>query len=273
MTFESYLAAILASPEDDAPRLAFAKAWAAYDAPLARFVELQVERAQRRRAGDEASPSSEEATLLRNNEARWAHTLAKYTRSWQFDRGFISYVVIDPHLFLEQGAWLMRNAPIHHVGFSNAAEGPFPLDELLASPLLAQLDSIDLPNLELGDSDIAQLAASPHLDRCLVLDLSHNPLTSKAFEALAAGAHTRALLQVHRARGRNDSSPSQQLAETEQQDSWGATQWDFAPLGAAGQALERRFGYLPWLHPGDNACDRFDARWLVSRGALPKRPT
>jgi hypothetical protein len=55
-------------------------------------------------------------------------------------------------------------------------------------------------------------------------------------------------------------------------DPWQATPYVWAPLGPDGQALEREHGYIPWLHPQDNACDKFDARWFVNQGILPKRP-
>lgn len=275
MNYESHLATILAAPEDDAPRLAFATSWRQYDEPLAEFIKLQLQRAQlRRAAGSSNAASAQEELLLRTHGTRWAHTIAKYARKWEFDRGFIASIVVEPHVFLEYGSWLLRNAPIRHVGFSAADDGPFPLQELLASPLLEHFDSLDLSSLDLGDPEIAKLAASPHLTRCLSLDLSHNPLGFQGFRALAAAPWSRKLFQVHRSGGgRNDYTPGQKMLPSDREDAWGAAIWEWAPLGADGQSLEREFGYIPWLHPEENACDRFDARWFFERGTLPKNPS
>jgi hypothetical protein len=274
-TYESLLAAVVAAPEADAPRADFAAKWSPYDAPWGRLITLQLQRAQRRRAGLDGAAgdvSAEEQQLLRDHGKRWSHTLAKYTRSVTFSRGFIEHIVIEPHLFLEYGAWLLRNAPIRHVGFAAADEGPFPLDALLASPLLAQLDSIDLPALELGDAELERLAASEHLARCLALDLSHNPIGLPAFRALAASPHTRGLLQVRRdGGGAHDYTPGPRLEAGDEEDRFGAAPWHWGPLGADGQALERDFGYLPWLHPAEHTADRFDLRWLVDQGHLPRQ--
>jgi hypothetical protein len=39
-----------------------------------------------------------------------------------------------------------------------------------------------------------------------------------------------------------------------------------------GKELERKYGYLPWLHPEDNWCEPLDAAWFVSQGILPVKP-
>ncbi len=38
------------------------------------------------------------------------------------------------------------------------------------------------------------------------------------------------------------------------------------------KAVEQRLGYIPWLHPSHNRVNRFDARWYLEHGKLPKYP-
>lgn len=39
-----------------------------------------------------------------------------------------------------------------------------------------------------------------------------------------------------------------------------------------GKALERRYGYNPWLHLRENFVHRFDGAWYVARGMCPVKP-
>ncbi len=50
----------------------------------------------------------------------------------------------------------------------------------------------------------------------------------------------------------------------------GAAIEDWSELPAAGQALEKTYGYIPWLH-GDNACEPFDASYFVAHHILPMK--
>jgi len=271
VTYQDHLAAITADPDDDSLRERFAAFLAPYDAPLARFIELQLERARRRRARRSSDgPGPEEEALLRAHGATWGHTLRKYTEHQVFYRGLIASITIEPNIFLEYGGWLVQNAPIRHVAFRKPDDGAFPLGELVESPLLERLDSIALRNLGLGDADVARLASSPHLTRLVALDLSGNPLGPAAFEALAASPRTRGLLYVARDENlREGYWPGERLKPTDEDDRAGAPVWAWSPPTPEGQALERAHGYLPWLHPSVNGADELDLRWYLDHGVLP----
>ncbi len=273
-TYVEYISAITADPEDDELRLRFAGFMRPYDEPLARFVELQIARARRRRSERSSyGLAAEEEGLLKRHRLSWGHTMAKYTGAFEFYRGLIEYISIDPYLFLEYGDWLMKNAPIRNVNFFRPDEGGFPLTEVLDSPLLDRLDSIGFYNVGFTDRDIELMAGSAHLTRCVWLDLTGNPIGLPAFTALAASPRTRGLLCVERAEGaREHYFPGDLWQVTDRDDRWGAPIWDWGPLPPEGQALEQKYGYLPWLHPKDNGCDRFDARWFFDHGVLPVKP-
>src|SRR5437763_1201675 len=97
---EKLLTEISANPEDDAPRLAYARHIRGLDSDRAEFIELQIEAAKVRRAKRGFLPDHPHP-LQRKNEQAWTRTIAKYARAWTFDRGFIAKIEIDPHLFLE----------------------------------------------------------------------------------------------------------------------------------------------------------------------------
>jgi hypothetical protein len=82
--------------------------------------------------------------------------------------------------------------PIEHVSITS--DGP--VRDVLTSPNLARLRSLDLANLELGDDDARVLAAQPTLARLEWLDLSGNEIGSRGVASLLANPHIRAIPMV-----------------------------------------------------------------------------
>ncbi len=274
-TWKDLHAAALREPDEDAPRLALAEYYRKQDPDLARFIELQVQIGAVRRSGGTPAHATEYESdrLLKKHGPRWCQTIAKFTKRQSFDRGMIEWVSIDPHMFLEHGEWLFVNAPIRAVSFTMPSEGTFPVRDLLASDLLSRLDSIGLVKLGLTNADVESIAACPRLHRLLSVDLSDNPLSLPAFEAIAASPHLHGLLTVTR---HSDArlysySPGAEHAITDRDDRHGHAIWDYRELPADGASLEAKHGYLPWLHPKDNA-RHFYQRYHVERGTLPVKP-
>ena len=270
VTDHELLDAIAANPEDDDLRVQYAERCRTSDPERARFIDLQMARARRRRGGDFSEPTNEEVALRKKRGADWAHTIAKYSPRYEFDRGMVEEIAIDPHLFLERGEWLYKNAPIRHVWFGRQADpGPFPLADVLGSPLLAHLDTIVMQSKRFDDTAAESLARCPHLTRCLILDLTGNRLAIRGFTALAASPTTRRMLQI--AVAPDAYHPGQRFQPTDAMDSAGADIWDWSDVSDEGKALERQYGYVPWLH-SQNWVLRLDARWLVDRGVVPVKP-
>lgn len=271
---QELLAAICREAEGDELRRKYADEIRPYDAPRARFIDLQLERAAARRWRRTVLDSmGEEEQLLQRHRTTWAHTIAKYSASFEFYRGFIYRVRIDPYVFLEYGEWLMVNAPIRFCCFTEPEDGPFPWDELLATPLLSRLDAVSFAGLNISDADVERIARSNMLSRCIWLDLSFSRLGLAAFEAIAASNWGRRLLIVGRDGddNRTNYSPAQDMAPTDRLDRWDARIWEWQPVSPEGQELERKYGYIPWLHH-ENWCEACDARWYVDHGVLPVKP-
>jgi uncharacterized protein (TIGR02996 family) len=268
-TFADHLAAIVAAPEDDAPRLALAAWLAPHQPALAAFIRLQVERvAELRRAGERDSElvSEPEQRLLAGHAAEWARGVASYVHGGAgavaFHRGLIARVEMDPEVFLERGGYLLRAWPIRHVDFSPL--GPGVLARLLDSELVSRLDSIGLIDPALGDDDVARVAASPSLARCAYLRLAGDQLGPRAFAALAGSSALPALMVVECSA---EAFPGETVVVS--RAAAGTTASPRA-LTAAGEALEAAHGYLPWLHRANRA-SRYDVRWYLDRGLLPDR--
>lgn len=271
--YEQCMLAIMADPEDDKPRRAFAELIRASDPARSEFIISQLDRAARRRTGHEgASPSHREDRIRFENEDRWREDLGFYMgeigrhRHVELDRGFPWICSMNPYLFLEQGQHILTNiAPLRGIIFFRDTEGdPFPVKELAASPLLERLDEIRFDNNALDDGDLDVIASSPHLARVMAWDIRNNPVSLATWEAFAANPHTRKCLHIRSDYEAPDRGPIGECGG--RFDIWPNRYFE---MSAQGRELERKYGYLPWLHDG-NVCHWPDAHYWVAHKVLPR---
>jgi len=281
---------ICEAPEDNELRLEYARLIEPSDPDHAELIRFQIGLAADRRLGTRLyGLEATERQLLEANSARWAHNIAKFSAHGQttlieFDRGFPAHIRMHPDLFVEYADFIFRLAPIRHIDFikpydedgklltdDNGNLVPFPMDRLLACTQLSRLDSVGFSNVELklgfpGDpGDVSKIAACPHLTRCQYLNFAFTTITEYDYLALAEGELTRKMLVVAplwRGVGEDlvhDIEVGQgEYVRTDFSDEW--------------KAVERRLGYIPWLHPSHNGVNRYDARWHFEQGKLPKYP-
>lgn len=262
---------VVANPDDDAPRLAYA-AWRREQPrwdlfPLTspgHWIEADVRKAQLFREDPKADASPLFSAREGSEPIRYSIGNLDELR-FEIDvmddiatdltphRGFIEHVAMKAKYFLWHAEELFRRAPIRHLTLTYCADV---IHELAASPYLARIRSLSLPNRimdkpytrlnELTDDHVAVLAASPHLRNLAWLSLEDNTqLTPRAFDHLAMSPHLCALSYV-------------QLDQYDYSTTWGKIggQWgkklcdrrskDWA------EELEARHGYLPWLHPEEH---------------------
>ncbi|MEZ4403893.1 MAG: hypothetical protein R3B06_27970 [Kofleriaceae bacterium] len=276
---------ILANPEDNTLRRAYA-AWIRVQPPAtmiritgnrapytstvapadaAWFINAQLDVNEAWRA----NPKADVAPQMRDGDHQWGFFDLRggYMRGWgrdeffgltyflenlMFVRGFVEHVAIKAHLFPSFAPFLYTLAPFRHLTLTYV---PAVLDKLLASPHLARIRSLKLPNRmennhytrlnDLTDEHVRAVAACPHLAPLHFLDLEDNTdLTPRAFDHLALSPYLRSLSHVRldiysysrSFGGYGDHSSS--LAERRLE------RWR--------DELEARHGYLPWLHPEDD---------------------
>lgn len=288
MNIEHVFQAICNNPEDDDLRLEYAKLIESSDPAHAKLIRIQVKYANEHRCSSDYSALEEdEDGLIRRHGARWAHNIAKFSardqlRSIEFDRGFPARIEMHPDIFAEYADLVFRLAPIRHIDFISPYDEdgkrledehgkpiPFPIDRVLACPQLSRLDSVGFVNVELKPSyrdhpgDVTKIAQCPHLTRCLYLNFAFTTITDHAFLELAEGELTGKMLVVRplyvgERRVEDIEIGMGEYTRTDFSDEW--------------KAVERRLGYVPWLHPSHNGVSRFDARWHLEHGKLPKYP-
>jgi uncharacterized protein (TIGR02996 family) len=247
---------VVASPHDDAPRLAYADAVAAEDPERSEFIRLQVVLAQRRRArltgpDEPMGGHLREFALISSHSAQWADDVSSLVAGWQFFRGFVEIAYLDAAAFLAGAPELYRRAPI--LGLILTRVAPVAA-ELFASPYLRRIRSLSMVGEfrgdNLGDAEAIALASSPQLAELEWLDLRNNCIGAAGLEALAA-AETLPRLGYLGFSGNAVDDPTPRFADEYDADSIAATQF------------QRTYGPRAWLsaHPRQTWPPPRDAVW------------
>jgi uncharacterized protein (TIGR02996 family) len=202
---EAFMAAILAAPDDDTPRLVFAD-WLDEHGTEADRARAALIRAQCRfevlPAGRERIKLGAEArALLKKHAPKWTEELrvAGFGDNWRFRRGFIDGGEMSPTRFIRYGEQLFRLAPtLRTVRFPNAANET---TQLAASPFLARLASVDLTLMctcgRCGiDKELRDLFKSKHAANLRCLSVSRDRIDVEGAAALAGSAHLANLTEL-----------------------------------------------------------------------------
>jgi uncharacterized protein (TIGR02996 family) len=206
MQEQTFLDSILAHPDDEVGRLAYADWLLESGAPdssaRGEFIQVQVQLA--RRAEGLGNPTewvdaaripemkAREAALLAAHGKEWASTVAGLVDRYEFRRGFVEHVTIDTNRFLKNADGLFAAAPVQRVRFTGGVS-----KNLADSPHLARLVALEFPRTNLGDTGLRTLLASPHLTNLTTLDLSYCYLSNVGVQALAASPYLARLTHLN----------------------------------------------------------------------------
>ncbi len=202
MAERKLLKAVLAAPDDDAPRLKYADWLAANGQPeRAELIRIQIELARLEEAAEpDADPTPEEDRLYERAEElvaehAWYLGMPEIPGvEWGggphhgFERGFMAYATVtDADTFCARMGDVFAVAPVAEVKIDGAD------DEALAavarSPHLARLRRLRLTYGEVGDAGASALAASPHAVQLRLLCFFACKVGPAGAVALAASPH------------------------------------------------------------------------------------
>lgn len=187
---ETFIAAIIAQPDDDTVRLVYAD-WLAENGQPDRgeFVRAEIELAQsllneeideRRRR----ELLDRRAALLKRHKAVWLAPFLPFAKEASFERGFVAALDVPALDFLQRGEKWFALTPLTRVRITERHTW-VPLEgrvscgpELFSSPLLSRVTNLDLSGLELTADDLEPLAAHSDLSRLRELVLTYNGLRS-----------------------------------------------------------------------------------------------
>jgi uncharacterized protein (TIGR02996 family) len=221
---DAFLKAILAEPDDDAPRLLFADWLEEYgDANRAEFIRIQIALAGRKPGFASPGLWSRQKDLLVRHDKEWSTPVRAAATSWSYERGFIEEIGAEAGAFLDGADDLFRQAPLRHVRL-NWERGPLfassyvprladcasmsrlnrldlsgnvlgsdGLEALLVAAPLTGLTSLSLRECQIGDRGARTLAQSLLLTQLTSLDLSDNEIGPGGVRALAQALEGRRL--------------------------------------------------------------------------------
>ncbi len=193
---DALLAAILADPADDTARLVYAD-WLAENGASDRgeFIRIEIELARTPPLTEEDERRrhtlhTRRDELLKLHRAKWLAPFLPHARDAAFDRGFVTTINVSANTFLEHAERWFAITPLTAVKFTTCSvldAGYYRrIEPFLASPLLGQLEVIDLQSCLLTAEDIGRFATSPNLPRLRELVLAWNQIGTDGATVLAA---------------------------------------------------------------------------------------
>jgi uncharacterized protein (TIGR02996 family) len=173
---DALLRAVIADPDDDAPRLIYADWLDEYGhSNRAEFIRVQIALfGQLRNDARFADLRRRERRLLRRYAQQWTEPLRPLARQCRFYRGFVESVVCFADEFVSRGEGLFSLAPIRDLWLPNAHHCA---SEVSQCPSLHRRLSLALSNTWLGDADIYHVANSRFVGRLVSLGLARNRIT------------------------------------------------------------------------------------------------
>lgn len=242
---EALLAAVIADPDDDLPRLVYAD-WleerrAGSDVARARLIRLQIELARMSDEDDRRGAyKAESDRLIERHWREWGYGVRDGTASYYkatFHRGFLaSMSLVGEDLFDPAVDALLAHEPI--TSFYIPAIDTFPavvtrwphlprirelsfgdvgdrdkLKALLRSPRLTGLRSLDGSGL-FGEDDVALIATDPRFAGLTNLGLHGNDLPDRAVEMIARSTILSRLTDLDISANRTTSAALQALADS-----------------------------------------------------------
>ncbi len=176
---EALLAAIIANPEEDTPRLMFAD-WLqeSGDEARAQFIRLQIEVARAEPFTPEARTAAEAAKrLLDEHRGEWSRAVKQLALSWEFGRGFVEHLAVNVITFPRDAAVMFNAEPIRSLQperFELVRTAS--LDPFFQTPQLARIARLDLSLLEAAPVELDSLLECPYLSGVADLCLRRTPV-------------------------------------------------------------------------------------------------
>lgn len=214
---QAFLAAIVAAPDDDTPRLVFAD-WLderaeGDDAARAALIRAQCQLEHLAPATKPRRALEKQAkTILKEHGGRWTQALrdAKIAGEWAFRRGFLDGITMSATVFAQKAKALFALAP-----------------------------TICTARFPIASNEVARLAGCEYLGRLASVDISdmcgcgHCPIHND-LRALFNSKHTQSLTTLNIADNRMDAAGAKRLAASKALAGLTALDLSENPLGAEG---------------------------------------
>jgi uncharacterized protein (TIGR02996 family) len=194
---DALLAAILAEPDADLPRLVFADWLDEYggepERARAEFIRVQMELSRAPAGARRVGALARERALLSTHGEAWLEPLRerggplpKTVAHAEFRRGFVERVWMPAAWFVARAESLFASVPVRELRLTRTTVPE--LAEVLASPYFPRLNALDLSDRRLGDDAATVLAMRPSVAAIRTLRLRGCGLTDVGAWRLADAA-------------------------------------------------------------------------------------
>jgi uncharacterized protein (TIGR02996 family) len=191
-------AAVLASPLDLGPRLAYADWLCEHHDPRGDFIRVQCALAGTRDPQIRKGLRTREANLRKANERAWTMDLRKVATAWDFHLGLLGQLGGTAKKLQPALPGILAREPVRSLTLLGVP-GPKGVQDLLASGLLRRIARLKLtgsyynPNAPLGDEGVKVLVTSPDVSGMDALVLTRVGMTARGAKDLAGASALRGL--------------------------------------------------------------------------------
>ena len=176
------LDAVLAKPDEDGPRLAYA----AHSSDRGEFIRTQLAIAREMRAGDEPPEElfDRESALLAKHGDDWAKPFEPWgAKDLVYRRGFVERISLSGRSFLSLGRPLFDCLPLRGV---RLVAVKMYADELARCEYVGRLTELDLSDNRIGAKALRDVVASPYARSITTWNLAGNDVTADVLDRLPA---------------------------------------------------------------------------------------
>jgi uncharacterized protein (TIGR02996 family) len=198
-----FLQTILERPEDDSPRLTYARWLAGRGDPFGEFIYHQCVLEKDESDVPLAVHERRAQELLAEHCFYWTETLQGRVSWCSFRRGFVEEISLSDRQLIKHANDLFQYAPvldvhlqsdgrrldrlpflphIRHTLFldlSSQSLGDVGVERLADAPMLSQVHGLNLGSTHMGDRGLEALSTTPRLTRLRELYLNDNPITDE----------------------------------------------------------------------------------------------
>lgn len=185
MSGDQLLARVLAAPDEDAPRLAYADYLMGQSDPRGDYIAVQVQLQQKITPARRRHARERLEALAHHDFGAEAAALVSAT-DFDMRRGFIDALQTSGSAFAEGARVLLAIEPLRHVTLNGLSDTD--LERLLEDNVIGRLAGLRIIP-PLGDGVLAKLAASAQLRSLRRLNLTWCPIGNQGLELLSRGGN------------------------------------------------------------------------------------
>jgi uncharacterized protein (TIGR02996 family) len=191
---QRFLQTILERPEDDSPRLQYARWLAGRGDPFGEFIYHQCVLEKEHGDAPLAVHERRAQELLAEHHFRWTTKLRGRVAWCSFRRGFVEEISLSDRQLIKYANELFQSAPVLDIHLQSDGKR---LDRLPFLPHVKHTLFLDLSSQALGDGGIEQLAFAPILGQVHGLNLGSTFMGDRGLEALCDAPRLERLRELY----------------------------------------------------------------------------